>query len=189
MRPNKTMRNPPPGSSTTRASQAVTGERDRIAMTPAARLAPRFWPTRRDPCSPIGTMGRRPRWNGPIVLLGARRDRATLRSALWPRVGRRSRSSGGNTRPMRSDAFQLEDELLGSRYRVVADLGSGAFGRVVSAHDTSLDRDVAIKVVPVPSGQRPPVDEVLREARVASAAAPAAVVVYDVLSSPTASVS
>jgi serine/threonine protein kinase len=85
---------------------------------------------------------------------------------------------------MRSDALHLEDELLGDRFRVVADLGAGAFGRVVSAHDTSLDRDVAVKLVPVPSGRRPPVEEVLREARVASAAAPAAVVVYDVLSSP-----
>ncbi len=85
---------------------------------------------------------------------------------------------------MRSDAFHLEDELLGDRYRVVADLGAGAFGRVVSARDTSLDRDVAVKLVALPSGQRPPVADVLREARVASAAAPAAVVVYDVLSSP-----
>jgi serine/threonine protein kinase len=85
---------------------------------------------------------------------------------------------------MRPDALDLEDVLLGDRYRVLADLGAGAFGRVVSARDTSLDRDVAIKLIPFPSSDRPPAEEVLREARAASAAAPAAVVVFDVLSSP-----
>jgi serine/threonine protein kinase len=62
----------------------------------------------------------------------------------------------------------------------LADLGTGAFGRVVSARDTALQRDVAIKLVPLAAGDRPPAGELLQEARVASA--PAAVVVYDVLS-------
>jgi serine/threonine protein kinase len=82
------------------------------------------------------------------------------------------------------NTLELEDSLLGTRYRVIADLGAGAFGRVVSARDTALQRDVAIKLVPLAAGDRPPAEELLREARVASAAAPAAVVVYDVLSAP-----
>lgn len=83
----------------------------------------------------------------------------------------------------RPDALALEEQLLGDRYRVIADLGHGAFGRVVSARDISLEREVAIKLVPAPASHRPPVESVLHEARAASAAAPAAVVVYDVLSS------
>lgn len=51
--------------------------------------------------------------------------------------------------------FQLDDvkpthraeELIGGRYRSLRPLGSGAFGQVWEAHDTHLDRSVAIKWV------------------------------------------
>lgn len=80
------------------------------------------------------------------------------------------------------DALAVEDALLGARYLPTADLGSGAFGRVVSARDTTLLRDVAIKIIPLPSGTAVDSSDLLREARVGSAAGPAAVTVYDVLS-------
>lgn len=85
---------------------------------------------------------------------------------------------------MTSGAIDLEEELLGSRYRVISDLGSGAFGRVVQAQDTLLERRVAIKIVPMGPADRAGSEVLVREARAASAAGPAAVLVHDVISSP-----
>jgi serine/threonine protein kinase len=68
------------------------------------------------------------------------------------------------------------------RYRLMGVLGEGGFGRVYRAHDTELDRDVAIKV-PV-AGQAGPyadVESYLREARIlARLEHPNIVPVYDV---------
>ncbi len=68
------------------------------------------------------------------------------------------------------------------RYEVGPEIGSGGMGRVYRAHDTRLDRAVAIKVVAVPDGL---VEEarrrLLREARAAAALDhPGAVGIYDV---------
>jgi len=59
--------------------------------------------------------------------------------------------------------------LLG-HYRIDAVLGRGGMGEVYRAHDTRLDRAVAVKVLPDGAAGRPSsVDRFLREARAASA--------------------
>ncbi len=55
------------------------------------------------------------------------------------------------------------DELLFDRYEVKDTLGSGSYGIVRYAWDTSLHRDVAIKSIPLIPGQS--TDKALREAR------------------------
>ncbi len=84
-------------------------------------------------------------------------------------------------------AGEVTSELVGGRYRLAQRLGAGGMGQVWQAHDTVLQRDVAIKAVDLP----PHLDDddrgalrarVLREARAAARIDhPASVRVFDVV--------
>lgn len=67
------------------------------------------------------------------------------------------------------------------RYEIVRRLGRGAFGSVLLARDPKLDRDVAIKIVSLPSGDHTAARQrVTREARALAALShPGVVQVYD----------
>jgi eukaryotic-like serine/threonine-protein kinase len=58
--------------------------------------------------------------------------------------------------------------LLNDRYRMDAELGRGAMGAVYRAHDTLLDRDVAVKVLSSAMWSAEGRDRLLREARSAA---------------------
>ncbi len=74
------------------------------------------------------------------------------------------------------------DPTLIGRYRVLCELGHGGFGRVYLAHDSELERDVAVKVpIHEEACRFLDVDAYLREARiVARLSHPHIVPVYDV---------
>jgi hypothetical protein len=55
------------------------------------------------------------------------------------------------------------------RYRIVSVLGQGAMGTVYHAHDTQLDRAVALKVMRFGAGNPEQVERFYREARIAAA--------------------
>ncbi len=81
----------------------------------------------------------------------------------------------------------LTSELVGARYRLTQPLGAGGMGQVWQAHDTVLQRDVAIKAVDLPAhlgdDDRAALrSRVLREARAAARIDhPATVRVFDVV--------
>ncbi len=81
---------------------------------------------------------------------------------------------------VRSDPFPPGTAI--ARYRVVAFIGSGAMGDVYRAHDRTLDREVALKVLPPElTGDRERVRRFAQEARAASALShPHIVTIYEV---------
>lgn len=72
--------------------------------------------------------------------------------------------------PPRIVAVGAHAQPLPARYRVVAEIGAGAMGRVYRAHDTVLGRDVAIKLIEVADlhANRPERERFVREARAAA---------------------
>ncbi|HET6350609.1 MAG TPA: serine/threonine-protein kinase [Coriobacteriia bacterium] len=83
---------------------------------------------------------------------------------------------------MEHDSRHAEQQLIVDRYRPLEELGEGAFGSVVSAWDTRMQRRVAIKRIPFPldSHGAPSVPPGLAEARTAAMLNnPAIVTVFD----------
>lgn len=61
------------------------------------------------------------------------------------------------------------DEVMFGRYRLLSLIGEGGMGKVYRAHDTEIDRDVAIKVLPPELGSEPGYRERFRrEAHIAA---------------------
>lgn len=76
----------------------------------------------------------------------------------------------------------MTDQATIGRYRIIETLGRGGFATVFRAHDASLDRDVALKVLyPVLLVDRGFVERFFREARtIARLRHPGIVTIYDV---------
>ena len=47
------------------------------------------------------------------------------------------------------------DDMTVGRYRLLSVIGQGGMGTVYKAHDTVIDRDVAVKVLPTELGAEP----------------------------------
>jgi predicted ATPase len=82
--------------------------------------------------------------------------------------------------------IQYNKELVGTtlnrRYQFTAELGSGGMGTVYQARDTLIERDVAVKVIPVNSFTRKSSAHLLKEAQAAGKLNhPNIVTIYDVV--------
>jgi Tol biopolymer transport system component/serine/threonine protein kinase len=65
----------------------------------------------------------------------------------------------------------MTDPLIGQtfdRYQIVSPLGDGQFGAAYKAFDPTLQRDVAIKLIPLPEGRPDLPDAIMRQARLAA---------------------
>ena len=79
---------------------------------------------------------------GPVVL-----PRMGHTSSRWTPSRIESRTQ--MTTPSERQTVRLEGERLAlGRYRLEHRIGAGGFGVVWKAHDTKLEREVAVKVVP-----------------------------------------
>ena len=84
-----------------------------------------------------------------------------------------------NDAPVGQPAKELEGKLIGSRFRVRGELGSGGMGAVYEAEDTVLGRPVALKLLHVDSDEH--AARLEREARAASRITdPGVAIVHDV---------
>jgi serine/threonine protein kinase len=118
--------------------------------------------------------------SGSDSLLRTRRTARTVRAG---KRGTRCRSYPHNP----EDAVTDIGEEIGDRYRLVARIGSGAMGVVWHAHDTRLNRAVAVKELLIHGGmtdtqQQEANQRALREGRIAARLHhPHAISVYDVV--------
>jgi serine/threonine protein kinase len=90
------------------------------------------------------------------------------KTANKPPSGLDTPVSGGAAAPPRAGIFDALPATFG-RYRVTKQLGAGGMGSVYLAHDTQLDRQVALKIPLTAGAEGPNVKErFLREARAAA---------------------
>src|SRR2546428_10212465 len=68
-----------------------------------------------------------------------------------------------------NDALAIGVRTRIGRYEICSQLGAGGMGEVYLAHDTKLDRKVALKILPSNHVGREPVRRFMQEARAASA--------------------
>ena len=127
----------------------------------------------------------------------SRRRRTRVRHAVWRRIAptvpltRRGASTGSRPAPRHNGGVHPGDDqqrLIGGRYRLSAQLGSGAMGTVWSGYDEVLRRRVAVKELKVPPGVPAAArrcdlrERMLREARALGGLShPNVITVYDVV--------
>lgn len=115
-----------------------------------------------------------------------RRTRRRLAGVVQRLIERAAAAEAAAARAAATPAFQLEEGGMLAHYRVEKKLGEGGMGAVYRAHDTRLDRTVALKVILRGRGGKDgPVDRFMVEARsVAGIHHPSIVAVYDVGDDP-----